>query len=411
MDSPDQNAKGIPVDSVSYADKSLYIGIKKLGASYTGEYDSNTNTFKGSFTQMGFKIPLSLTKSIPEKEQVNRPQEPKAPFPYAQKEVFFTNGKDSVELAGTLTIPNGKGPFPAVVLVSGSGPQNRDEELLGHKPFLVIADYLTRNGIAVLRYDDRGVGKSSGKFSTSTTNDFANDASAAISYLGTQQNINSRRIGIIGHSEGGIIAYIEAARNKKVAFIISLAGPTIPGDEILMQQSALIAKAAGSSDEAIASAAKINRTIYDIVIKEKDITKMRQDVEAAIEKSISQKSNGTISSEQKATMARQQAAQITSPWFVNFLRYDPRVAISKIKVPLLFLVGEKDYQVPAKSNISSLKEVVAANKMKNITIKEIPGANHLFQKCQSCTVSEYGKLEETFNPEVLLLMVEWINQR
>jgi Dienelactone hydrolase and related enzymes len=412
MDSPDQNAKGIPVDKVTYEASALSIEMAKLGASYQGTYDATTNLFKGEFKQMGYKFPLDLAAGIAEKPKLNRPQEPKEPFPYKQQEVTFANAKDTVTLAGTLTIPEGKGPFTAVVMVTGSGPQDRNEELMGHKPFLVIADYLTRNGIAVLRYDDRGVGKSTGKFSKATTLDFANDANAAVAFLKTNKSINPKKIGIIGHSEGGMITVIDAVRNKDVAFIVSLAGTALRGDEILMRQSELLSRAQKVDEKDIAEAAKINRTVYDIVLNEKDAAKMRTDITTILKSEIGkQAETKNLPKEDAEKMVESQVKQITSPWFINFMRYNPQDDLAKLKKPMLYLVGEKDYQVPAEPNVAALKAIIEKGKKKNITINVIPGANHLFQQCKECTVSEYATLEETFSTKALQLMAEWINKR
>lgn len=412
MDSPDQGTKGMPVDKVTYEAPTLSIEMAKIGATYQGNFDATTNLFKGEFKQMGYKLPLDLAAGIAEKPKLKRPQEPKEPFPYKQQEVTFTNAKDTVTLAGTLTIPEGKGPFPAIVMVTGSGPQNRNEELMGHKPFLVIADYLTRNGIAVLRYDDRGVGKSTGTFSNATTTDFANDANAAVAFLKANTRINPKKIGIIGHSEGGSITVIDAVRNKDVAFIVSLAGPTLQGDDILMRQTELLARAAKADEKDIAESARISRSIYDIVLSEKDAAKMHADITALLQAEASKQSQTTNMPKDEVDKAlEKQVVQITSPWIINFIRYNPQGDLAKLKKPMLYLVGEKDYQVPAEPNVATLKAIIEKGKKKNITINVIPGANHLFQQCKECTTAEYGKLEETFSTEALQLMAEWIKKR
>lgn len=410
--SPRKDITGMAADKMSYEAPILTIEMTKIKATYQGTYDATTNTFKGDFKQTGDTFPLIISKETAKEPKLNRPQEPKEPFPYQQQEVTFTNAKDTVTLAGTLTIPEGKGPFAAVVMVTGSGAQNRNEEIMGHKPFLVIADYLTRNGIAVLRYDDRGFGKSTGKFSSATTNDFANDANAAVAFLKMNKSINPKKIGIIGHSEGGSITVIDAVRNKDVAFIVSLAGPTLQGDEILMRQTELIARAQKMDEKYISKSAKQNRALYDIILTEKDEVKMRNDVNSFIKAQLNKEpevKNMPNDGVEKAIA--NQVAKITSPWFVNFLRYNPKDDLTKLKTPMLFMVGEKDYQVPAEPNVAALKAIIEKGKKKNITIKVIPGANHLFQQCKECTVQEYGKLEETFSAEALLLMSEWIKKR
>ena len=410
--SPRKDIAGIAAEKMSYEAPILTIEMNRIKATYQGTYDATTNSFKGDFKQAGYTFPLILSKETIETPKLNRPQEPKEPFTYQQQEVTFTNVKDTVTLAGTLTIPEGKGPFAAVVLVTGSGPQNRNEELMGHKPFLVIADYLTRNSIAVLRYDDRGVGKSTGRFSSATTNDFANDANAAVAFLKANKCINPQKIGIIGHSEGGSITVIDAVRNKDVAFIVSLAGPTLQGDEILMRQTELLARAQKVDEKYISKSAKQSRALYDIILTEKDEVKMRSDATSLLKAELLKEPEvKNMPNDGVEKSIANKVTQITSPWIVNFIRYNPKDDLTKLKTPMLFMVGEKDYQVPAEPNVAALKAIIEKGKKKNITIKVIPGANHLFQQCKECTVSEYGKLEETFSTEALQLMAEWIKKR
>jgi len=255
LDSPDQNAFGIKTDTTIISGDNITIKVKKLLAGYEGTIVQGDSLINGKWTQGGQTFDLNIKKMLAP-VVLKRPQEPKPPFPYKSEEVTFLNEKANIELAGTLTIPEGKGPFPAVVMVTGSGQQNRDEALMGHKPFLVIADYLTRNGIAVLRYDDRGTAKSKGVFATSTTFDFADDAEAGLTWLKKQPLIDEKHLGIAGHSEGGLIAPIIASRNKNVNFIILLAGPGISGIEILMAQTELISQKSGIKPEIIQESLK-----------------------------------------------------------------------------------------------------------------------------------------------------------
>jgi hypothetical protein len=244
MDSPKQGAKGIPVDQVIFANKKLTLEVKVASVSYTGEWKSDTE-ITGTFSQGTFSAPMNLTKGVIE---IIKPQEPKKPYPYYTEDVQFMNTKENISLAGTLSLPKKEGVFPAVILISGSGQQNRDSEILGHKPFLVIADYLTRNGIAVLRYDDRGVGESKGDPTLSTSADFANDARAAFDFLRNRKEINPQKVGIIGHSEGGMIAPMLAATDKNVAFIILLAGTGVAGDVLLVDQNYEVVKLQGITE-------------------------------------------------------------------------------------------------------------------------------------------------------------------
>ena len=268
MDSPDQGAYGIPCDEVSFDNNRFNISIKTLGVSYSGKL--NVDKIEGQFTQSGMNFPLTLNRTADKPIPPNRPQEPQEPYPYYTEDLTFENKKEGITLAGTLTLPSDKGKHPVVVLISGSGAQDRNQEIMGHKPFLVIADYLTRNGIGVLRFDDRGTAQSGGDFDSATSENFANDVEAAVEYLLSRNDIDKKKVGLIGHSEGGIIAPIVAERNKKVSFIVLLAGTGVRGDELLMKQTRTIAKASGVPDEILDQTGKINRAFYDIILKSDD---------------------------------------------------------------------------------------------------------------------------------------------
>ncbi|HET7732223.1 MAG TPA: alpha/beta hydrolase, partial [Paludibacter sp.] len=264
MDSPDQGAKGIPMSNATYENQTLTLELAAVKINYSGTFD-NKETVTGTFNQAGQSFPLVLTRKAVDRIEVKRPQNPAKPYPYYSEEVTFENKKDSITLAGTLTLPKKVGKFPVVVLISGSGPQNRDEELMGHKPFLVLSDYLTHNGIGVLRFDDRGTNASKGNFAKATTNDFAGDVEAAVNYLKTRKDIDNKRIGLIGHSEGGIIAPIVAVNCKDVKYIVLMAGTAIPGSELLLRQQELIGRASGMTEEALKTTAELNTRIYKLV--------------------------------------------------------------------------------------------------------------------------------------------------
>ncbi|MCD6557403.1 MAG: alpha/beta hydrolase, partial [Bacteroidales bacterium] len=278
LDSPDQGAFDLPVDSIFFNDEILKIVMTKLGAQYTGNYNSEQDEINGHFMQMGQSFELNLNRTTINEEKKKRYQEPEEPFPYFSENITFENKTANITLAGTLTLPKKDGKYPAVILISGSGTQNRDEELLGHKPFLIISDYLTKQGIAVLRYDDRGTAKSEGDFSTATSEDFASDAEAAFNYLLNREEINKQNIGLIGHSEGGLIAPMIAAKNKSVAFIVLLAGPGISGEKILLMQSQLIGKANGATEKELKASNKLNKKIYSLLKNEKDTSILKQKV-------------------------------------------------------------------------------------------------------------------------------------
>jgi len=293
-------------------------------------------------------------------------------------------------------------------MVSGSGPQNRDEEILGHKPFLVIADHLTRNGIALFRYDDRGVGKSKGNFNSATTYNFANDAEAAIEFLIKNNNIDTNNIGIIGHSEGGMIAPLIASRNSFVKFIVLLAGPGVSGEEILLLQQGLISRAEGTKEDYIKQGYNLNKQIYKLLKKENDNTKAANKIRKLYDNFIKKADN-----EQKMMLAGEKEAviqQITSDWFRNFLTFDPSKYLIKTKCAVLALNGDKDLQVPADINLNAIEKYLKKAGNNNFEIKKYPNLNHLFQTSNTGALSEYGKIEETFSPLVLDDITLWIKR-
>ncbi|MGL5773015.1 MAG: alpha/beta hydrolase family protein, partial [Bacteroidales bacterium] len=290
--------------------------------------------------------PQDLNKKTFDVNKLNRFQEPIKPYPYKEEEVYIKNG--DITLAATLTLPDGDMKCPAVVLVSGSGAQNRDEELMGHRPFLVIADYLTRNGISVLRYDDRGFAKSTGDFASATTFDFATDVRAAVSYLKTRKEIDPKRLGIIGHSEGGIIAPLVAVDEPKLDFIVLLGGSAVRGDSVLMMQSDLIAEVSGVNTSQRAKAAEINRKLYDLIIQHKS----REEIIAVM--------TGFMD----LNTAMKDASVVTSPWFRAFINYDPSPTLSKVKCRVLEINGTKDLQVPYKENVEAMERALKKGRNK-----------------------------------------------
>lgn len=355
LDSPDQGAKGIAAYKEFLSDDSLAVKVESIGMTYRARLKDGQ--LDGTFAQNGTTIPLVLTRGVPE---VKRPQTPQEPFPYENEEVTFYNEADSATLAGTLTWPMGydKKTKPAVVLlVTGSGQQNRDEELFGHKPFLVIADFLARQGIATLRYDDRATGKSvGGEVKNATTADFMRDAAAGLAYLRSRKAFGS--VGILGHSEGGSIAFMLGAQ-KKADFIVSLAGPGVKGDSLLVAQSNLIMMLSGALP--------------------------------------------TMSVEKY----REQEAVKQSPWIQWFIDYDPSADIRQTCCPVFALNGDHDCQVIASQNLTAIRRLLPPSK-KNL-VKEYPALNHLFQHCTSGLPTEYGQIEETISPEVLQDIAQWIN--
>lgn len=406
MDSPDQHAKGIPVSSVTFENSTLKLAAAALRMEYEGTLKPE-GIVEGTFKQAGMSIPLNLAREAVAKKEIIRPQEPKKPYLYCEEEVTFENGGAGITLAGTLTLPQKEGVFPAVVLITGSGAQNRNEELMGHKPFLVIADFLTRNGVAVLRFDDRGTASSQGNFRTATSNDFATDVKAAVDYLLTRKEINKKKIGLIGHSEGGIIAPMVANSSKNVAFIVLLAGTGIPGDQLLLLQQELIGKASGMSDEKYQATRKISRLIFELVKKSDSDERLRADLTNLVREELKNFPDipQNLSDDD---FVKDQVDEVMNPWMLNFIKYNPAVALEKVRCPVLALNGEKDLQVPPKENLGAIREAMTKGGNKKLTAVELPGLNHLFQECKTGSPSEYAEIEQTFSPVALNEILKWI---
>ncbi len=407
LDSPDQGAKGLPVSSITFKDNELRFSLDNIGAGYQGTFQNNT--FTGNWSQGGGSLPLVFGREPIAKKVAKRPQEPKKPYPYLEEEVRFDNVKAGIKLAGTLTTPETAGPHPVVVLISGSGPQNRNEELAGHKPFLVIADYLTRQGIAVLRYDDRGTAKSEGDFNAATTQDLATDAASAVAYLKTRKEIDPRNIGLMGHSEGGIIAPIVAAESSDVAFIVLLAGTGIPGDELLLMQSEAISKAQGVSGPMLERSLEINAGVFKIIRETTDQkaleAKLRDYVIAEVPAAF-RPANMT-----EEEFVKSQTSTVLTPWMQYFIRYNPALILPEVKCPVLAVNGDKDLQVPSKANLEAIRAGLAKGGNQQVKTIEFPNLNHLFQKTQTGLPSEYGTLEETFSTEVLEKVTRWLKDQ
>jgi uncharacterized protein len=409
LNSLDQGVDGVPVQEVTEKDGAVHFGLPSIKATFEGKMNKEGTEIVGEWKQ-GMTFPLTL-KRVSKLPTAKRPQEPKRPFPYREEEITYENKKAKVKFAGTLTLPKGDGPFPAVVMITGSGPQNRDEELLGHKPFLVIADYLTRRGIAVVRVDDRGVGGSTGDNDSSTTADFAEDALAGVEFLKGRKEIDAKHIGLIGHSEGGLVGPLAASMSKDVAFVVMLAGPGLPGDEILIEQNKLILKAAGASKDDIDRQLKWLSMALPILKQEEDAKVADKRIRAELAKwkeAAGEKDKAMadfVSTREKAV------GTLNTKWFRFFLSYDPRPALRKVQCPVLALNGEKDLQVPAKVNLEAVAKALKEGGNKDYTVKEFPGLNHLFQTCKTGGIQEYGSIEETMAPVVLETMGDWILAR
>lgn len=410
MDSPDQGAFGIPMSTTEFNNNQLKLTHTAATILYIGTL-SEEEKIIGTFTQGGQSFPMDLTRNIPEKKAVIRPQEPAKPYPYLSDDVEIINYTDSVKLAGTLTIPSNKSKYPIVILISGSGPQNRDEELLGHKPFLIISDYLTRNGIAVLRFDDRGTAKSTGNFSSATSYDFSNDVEAAISYLKTRQDVDNTQIGLVGHSEGGIIAPMVAARSKDVDFIVLMAGTGVRGDELLLMQQEAIGKVSGSSEAELASMRSINRQLFDIVLDNHNQDSLKSELKTLMYHIINDIHDSLmpqgISDEDFIEMT---INQLDTPWMKYFITHDPVNNLKQVKCPVLAINGSNDLQVAAKVNLNAIRHALQSGGNTKVTINEIPGLNHLFQESLTGNPAEYAEIEQTFSSVALKIIADWINK-
>ena len=333
--------------------------------------------------------------------QDKKPQEPVAPFPYLSEDVVFLNEIDTVMLAGTLTMPEKGSDFPVVVLISGSGPQDRNSELLGHKPFLVMSDYLTRNGIAVLRVDDRGTAASQGVYNETGVDGFIRDAEYAVAYLKTRNEINQSQIGLIGHSLGGMIAPMIASTSQDIDFIIMLAGPGMRGDKLMLLQKEKMERGMGINDEGIAAGQKNIGGAYEIIINSEP---QNDSLAVALKAYFAKAFEGALPEQQLQMISD----QLTIPWLLDLIRHDPAETFKNVKCPVLALNGENDLQVPSKENLMAIEKGVKANGNKEITVMELPGLNHLFQESESGMPTEYGTIEQTFSEEVLKIMSDWI---
>ncbi len=409
LDVPAQFAFGIELTTAEFKDDSLFITIEMMAMKYSGKIYGAIDSVSGIYTQGGGSMPLTL---FPKKEykQVTRTQKISPPYPYFTKDVIFKNEEANIEFAGTITAPDTIGKYPAVILITGSGPQDRDESLMGHKPFLVIADWLTRNGIVVLRYDDRGVGKSKGNFKTGTTMDFAGDASSALNHLATYNFVDKEKLGAIGHSEGGVIAPIVAVNNPKTKFIINLAGTGVIGRDIIIEQSELLAKADSTvNEEHLKMYLDLVTQILDGIIAKPDIAAKQID-------SIYTSYMNSLSPEQKESIAnveqfsKKGLFSLATPWFIQFLSLNPSEWLEKVKVPVLALWGSKDLQVAPAQNRKPVENALTKAGV-YYEIEVFDSMNHLFQKVATGGISEYAITPTTIEPEVLQRMVEFIKKR
>jgi len=407
MDSPSQGAMGIATDNTAFIDNILTIDMSKFGINYVGTFDGTS--IVGTFTQGGTPISLDLTPG--KYEVAAKQQEPKKPYPYLSEEIVFNNEKaDNIKLSGTLTIPTNVDNPPVAILITGSGPQNRNQELLGHKPFLVLSDYLTRKGIAVLRYDDRGTAQSEGEYTSATTFDFASDVEAAMAYLKTRNDVlDINKIGLIGHSEGGLIAPIVASRNKEISFCVLLAAPGISGKQILMTQTRKAMELGGVSPEDIEINEQFSSEIYEICADYHGEESKNEII--AIFTEMKNSSSEMLKTQLTDEVIQQQIQLITSPWMRTFIQIEPKDYLSKVNCPVLAINGEKDFQVVPEENLEGINNALRSNNNTDVTTIEVEDLNHLFQTSETGSFTEYASNEETFSPIVLVIISDWLNER
>lgn len=397
LQSPAQSQAKMPISNILVQKDSILIDVKGIGLSFQGLLKGDT--LKGLFSQGGLALPLVLTRSVGPNEErpIVRTQVVVPPYPYDTAAVVITNAYDNIKLAGTLTFPKKKGKYPAVLLLTGSGPQDRNEAIFNHKPFQILADYLTRNGIVVLRVDDRGVGESGGSFENSTIENFSKDAISAFKYLQMQPQVDGKKVGIIGHSEGGLIAELLAGQHLPgLSYIVSLAGPSFSIDKLMEEQLYAVGKAAGMSEQSLAQARKINAKNFEIV-------KSNLGTEEAYQKLVE---NMSLSNLANNKQMERELLTMLAPAYRYFMRIEPELYLAKINIPVFAAFGSLDIQVPADSNLKSLHDLLPKHP-KNV-LKEYVGMNHLFQKATTGQLAEYADIEETINPQVMHDIAAWI---
>jgi pimeloyl-ACP methyl ester carboxylesterase len=396
---------GDRLDKVTFMDGNVYLERKPVKAVFEGKLSKDGTEIVGQWKQGRMPVPLTL-------KRCRRPQTPAKPFPYQVEDIIFENKKAHVKLAGTLTLPKSRKPVPAVVFIHGSGPQDRDEHLAGHRPFLLLADYLARRGVAVLRYDKRGIGQSTGRDTNPAFEDFAADALAGLNYLRGRKEIDPARTGLLGHSEGGGIAPLLASRTPHVAFVVIMAGQGITGEEVILTQVEEIMQKSGLDAPTRARGLGLQKKLLAVVLQEKDDMAALKKLKAVLSEELARWAKEGVK-DVKATQAHVEAQLpiMIIPAYRTFLAYDPRPALRKVRCPVLTLNGEKDTQVIARKNLPAIARALREGGNKDMTVKSFPGLNHMFQTCQSGLVDEYPLIEETMSPAVLKMVVDWIRQK
>ena len=396
LDIPKQGLNGAKAETTKLNDTLLTITFPNFNLEYKGSINDK-NEITGNLFKGGYPVPLNLKRG---EIVLNRPQEPKPPFNYYSENITF-NSSDDLKLEGTLTLPKKDGIFPVVIIISGSGPQNRDGEMFGHKPYYVIADHLTKNGFGVLRFDERGVGKSEGNFNTATIEELSADIKSAINYLKTRNDVNVSKIGLIGHSIGGIIAPKVASEVKDVDFIVLMAAPGINGDKLMLSQKAALERTMGMNELQIAQGQELVKGAYDIIVS----TNLdNQALKDSLNSFYIKKYGKMFPEVQRETLVN----QITGNEVLSLIKSKPSKYLEKVNCPVLAINGNKDFQVPSKENLNAIKDAIEKNGNNEVTIIELEKLNHLFQECNTGISSEYSEIEQTISPNVLDLITDWI---
>jgi len=412
IDIPMQGAEGLPLSGFEVSGTGIRFAIQGVPGdpTFDGRLEED-GVIRGPFRQSGQEFTFRLSRAEWLSEPA-RPQTPEPPFPYRAEEITYPVDEE-VMLAATLTLPEGDGPFPAAVLISGSGAQDRDEEIFGHRPFAVIADHLTRHGIAVLRADDRGVGGSTGSLAGSTTSDFVDDALAGVGTLAARAEIDPERIGLIGHSEGGLVAPMAASRSEQVAFIILLAGTGVPLDEVILEQTELISVTERQvTPEQAARQRELQAELLRLAKSGADSTRLMEAMTALTDYQLSLLApSGRVDPEQVERAARSGLASLLDPWTLHVMDLDPRTFLRQVRVPVLTLNGSRDLQVDAEQNLPEIMEALLEGGNEDVTARVLPGLNHLFQPAGTGGVSEYARIETTVDPSVLEILSRWIMER
>lgn len=401
MDVPAQNASGLPVSRVRVSGDSVTLSVNRIGGVYKGTLVDSDTKIEGTWSQKGQSFPLTLTPSEKTSSQgPPRPQHPEPPYPYSTEDITFQNKSVGITLAGTLTHPQGKGPYPAVVLVSGSGPQGRDSEVYNHKLFHVLADHLTRQGIAVLRYDERGIGESQGDFEGATSEDLAGDVAAAVRFLKGRPTIDTQKVGLLGMSEGGLIGPMVHTRFEPVDFLALMAAPSVSGGELLVEQAAQLLSARGASPSSVDSIRNEQQKIMEAIRTAPDSSAASHQVRSVLKQA-----------GEKSDRLQSRVGKLTDPWFRYFVRYNPTSALRQLDVPVLALYGSQDVQVPPEQNAGPMRRALRKSPSDDTTVRVLQGLNHLFQPAETGLPNEYAKIDTTMSPSVLQTISEWIRKQ